>query len=97
MIYTVKGFSVLNETEVGVFLEFSCFFCDPMDVGNSIFDSSAFSRSSLYTWKFLVHILLKPNLEDFEHDLAGMWNECNFAVAWPDWATREAILFSTYI
>ena len=97
MIYTVKGFSVLNETEGGVFLEFSCFFRDPMDVGNLISDSSAFSRSSLYIWKFLVHILLKPNSEDFEHDLAGMWNECNFAVAWPVWATREAILFSTYI
>ena len=60
-IYTVKGFSVVSEAEVDIFLEFSCFFYDPMDVGNLISGSSAFSKSSLYIWKFLVYILLKPH------------------------------------
>ena len=72
MIHTVKGFSLVNEAEVDVFLEFSYFFYDPKDVGNLISDSSAFSKSSLYIWKFSVHILLKPSLEDFEHYLASM-------------------------
>ena len=62
-----KSFSIVNETEVGVFLKFPCFFYDPADVGNLISASSAFSKSSLYIWKFLVHVLLKPSLEDFEH------------------------------
>ena len=72
MIHTVKGFSLVNEAEVDVFLEFSYFFYDPKDVGNLISDSFAFSESSLYIWKFSVHILLKPSLEDFEHYLASM-------------------------
>ena len=82
VIHIVKGFSVVNEEEVDVFLEFSCFFDDPMDVGNLISGSSTFSKYSLYTWKFTVHILLKPGLEDFEHDLASMWNEWNCVVVW---------------
>ena len=65
VIYTVKGFSIVNEAEVDVFLEFSCFFDDPTYVGNLISGSSAFSKSSLHIWKFSVHVLLKPNLEDF--------------------------------
>ena len=65
---------------VGVFLEFFCFFYDPVDVGSLISGSSAFSKSSLYVWKFLVHLLLKPSLKDFEHYLASMQNECNCAV-----------------
>ena len=69
MIHTVKGFNIVNEAEVDAFLEFSCFFYDPVDVGNLISGSSAFSKSSLYIWKLLVHILLKPSLKDFEHDL----------------------------
>ena len=72
VIHTVKGFSVVNETKVDVFLEFSCFFYDPMDVGNLISGSSAFSKTSLYIWKFSVHILLKPSLKDLEHYLASM-------------------------
>ena len=72
VIYTVKGFSVVNEAEVDVFLEFSCFFYDPTNVGNLISGSSAFSKSSLCICKFLVHILLKPSLKDFEHYLASM-------------------------
>ena len=67
VIHTVKDFSTVSEAEVDVFLEFSCFFCGPVDVGNLIFGSSAFSKSSLYIWKFSVHVLLKPCLENFEH------------------------------
>ena len=72
MINAVKGFSVVNEAEADVFLEFFCFFYDPMDVGNLISASSAFSKSSLNIWKFSVHILLKPSLENFEHYFAGV-------------------------
>ena len=71
-IHTVKGFSVVNETEVDVFLELSCFLDDPVDVGNLISGSSAFSKSSLNIWKFTVHILLKPGLENFEHYFASV-------------------------
>ena len=72
VIHTVKGFSVIGEAEVDdVFLELSCFFYDPMDVGNLISGSSAFSKSSLYIWKFLVHVLLKRSLKDFELYLAS--------------------------
>ena len=70
--HTVKGFSVVNKAEVDVFLEFSCFFYDPTDVGNLISGSSVFSESSLFMKNFLVHILLKPSLKDFEHYLASM-------------------------
>ena len=66
VIHTVKGFGVVNIEEVDVFLEFCCFFYDPTDVGNLISGSSAFSKSSLNTWKFTFHILLKPGFEDFE-------------------------------
>ena len=72
VIHTVKGFSVVNETKVDVFLEFPCFFCDPRDVGYLISGSSAFSKSSLYIWNFSIHILLKRSLKDFEHDIASM-------------------------
>ena len=67
MMHSVRGFSVVNESEVHVFLELPCFFYDPTDVGNFFSGSSAFSKSSLYIWKLLVHILLKPHLKDFEH------------------------------
>ena len=72
VIHTDKGFSIINEEEVDVFLEFSCFFYDPMDVGYLISDSSAFSKFSLNIWKFSVHVLLKPGLENFEHYFASM-------------------------
>ena len=72
VIHTVKGFSVVNKAEVGIFLEFSCFSYDPVDVSNLTPGSSAFSKSSLYIWKFSVHVLLKPSLKDFEYDLASM-------------------------
>ena len=67
MIHTVKGFSIINEAEVDIFLEFPCIFYDSTDVGNLISGSSAFSKSSLYIWKISVHILLKPSSKDFEH------------------------------
>ena len=72
VIHTVKGFGIVNEAEVDVFLELSCFFYDPRDVGNLISGSSAFSKSSLNIWKFSVHLLLKPHLEDFEHNFASV-------------------------
>ena len=67
VIHTVKGFGIVNKAEIDVFLELSCFFDDPVDVGNLISGSSAFSKSSLNIWKFKVHVLLKPGLENFEH------------------------------
>ena len=80
VIHMVKGFSIVNKAEVDVFLKFSCFYYDAMDIGNLISGSSAFSKSSLYIWKFSVHVLLKPSLEDFERDLNSMLNECTCAV-----------------
>ena len=72
VIHTVKGFAIVNKAEIDVFLELACFFDDPADVGNLISGSSAFSKSSLNIWKFLVHILSKPSLEKFEHYFASM-------------------------
>ena len=67
VIHTVKGFVIVNKAEIDVFLEFSDFFDDPADVGNLISGSAAFSKTSLNIWKFTVHVLLKPGLENFEH------------------------------
>ena len=72
VIHTVKGFDTVNKAEIDVFLEFSCLFDDPAAVGNLISGSSAFSKSSLNLWKFMVHILLKPGLENFEHYFASV-------------------------
>ena len=72
VIHTVKGFDIVNKAEVSVFLELYCFFDDPVDVGKLISGSSAFSKTSLNTWKFTVHILLKPVLENFEHYFTSM-------------------------
>ena len=72
MIHTVKGFDVVNKAEVDVFLELFCFFDDPIDVGNLISGSSAFSKSSFNIWKFKVDILLKPGLENFEHYVSSV-------------------------
>ena len=72
VIHTVKGFGLVNEAEVDGFLELSCFFYDPVDVGNLISGSTVFSESGLNIWKFLVHALLKPNLENFEHYFGSM-------------------------
>ena len=81
VIHTVNIFDVINKAEVDVFLN-SFFFYDPMNVGNLISGLSAFSKPSLYSWKFLVHILLKPSLKDFEHNFASMWDEHNCMIVW---------------
>ena len=72
VLFTVKGFGIVNKAEVDVFLELSCLFDDPVDIGNLISGSSAFSKTSLNIWKFTVHVLLKPGLENFEHYFASM-------------------------
>ena len=77
MIHTVKGFGIVNKAEIDVFLELSCFFSNPTDVCNLISGSSAFSKYKLNIWKFMVHVLLKPSLENFEHYFASV---CNYAV-----------------
>ena len=82
VIHTVEGFGVVNKAEIIVFLELSCFFDHPAVVGNLISGSSAFSKTSLNIWKFVVHILLNPGLENFEHYFASSWDECNCAVVW---------------
>ena len=82
MIHTVEGFGVANKAEVCVFLKLSCFFYDPMHVGNLISGFSAFSKSSLSIWMFTVLLLLKPGLENFEHYFASVWDECNCAGVW---------------
>ena len=73
VIHTAKGFGIVNKAEIDVFLELSCFYNDPGDVSYLISGSSAFSKSSLNIWKFAVHVLLKPDLENFEHYFANMW------------------------
>ena len=82
VIYTVKCFGIINKVKVDVFLEFFCFFNDPTDVSNFISGSFAFPKTSLNIWKFTVHILLKPGLENFEHYFTSMWDECNCVVVW---------------
>ena len=72
VVHTVKGFGIVNKAEVDVFLELSCFFDDPVDVGNLISGSSAFFKFSLNIWKFIVHVLLKPGLENFEHHFTSV-------------------------
>ena len=82
LIHTVEGFGIVNKAEIDVFLELSCFFNDPADVGNLISGSFAFSKTSLNIWKFMVHILLKLGLQNFEHYFTSVWDECNCAVVW---------------
>ena len=80
VIHTVKGFGIVNKTEVDVFLELSCFFDDPVDVGNFISGSSDFSKSSLSIWQLTVHVMFKPGLENFEHYFTSMWDEFSCVV-----------------
>ena len=82
VIHIVKGFGIVDKAEIDVFLELSCYFDDPVDVGNLISGSSAFSKTNLNIWKLMVHILLKPSLENFEHYFASMWDEYNCVVVW---------------
>src|SRR5574341_1998869 len=80
VIHTVKGLRIVSKAEIDVFLELSCSFDDPKDVGNLISGSSAFSKTSLNIWKFMAHVLLKPGLENFEHYFTCMYDECNCVV-----------------
>ena len=82
VIHTIKGFGIVNKAEIDIFLELSCFFDDPKVVGNLISCSSAFAKTSLNIWKFTVHVLLKPGLENFEHYFTSMWDEWNCVVVW---------------
>ena len=82
MIHIVKGFDIVIKAEVDVFLEFSCFFDHPTDVGNLVSGSSDFCKSNLNFWKFMGHLLLKPSLEKFEHYFASVWDECHYVVLW---------------
>ena len=81
-IFQFVGFGIISKAEVDIFLELSFFFSDPMDVGNLISGFSAFSKSSLNIWKFTVHILLKPGLENFAYYFASMCDECNCVTVW---------------
>ena len=81
VIHTVKGFGIVNKAEIDVFLELSCFFDDPVDIGNLISVSSAFSKS-INIWKFTVHVLLNLGLENFEHYFTSVWDEYNCAAVW---------------
>ena len=87
VIHTVKGFGVVNKAEVDVFIELSCFYDDPMDVGNLISGSSASSKSSLNIWMFSVHVMLKPGMGNLEHYFTSMWDECNCMVVWASLAS----------
>ena len=82
VIHTVKGFGIVNKAEIDIFLELSSFFHDPADIGKLIFGSSVFFKTSLNIWKFTVHVLLKPGLENFEQYFTSVWDECNCAVVW---------------
>ena len=101
VMHIVKCFGIVNKAEIDVFLELSCFFDNPADVGNLISSSSAFSKTSFNFWKFMVHLLLKPGLENFENYLASMWDECNCVVVWAFfgiaflWTWNETDLFQS--
>ena len=87
MIHKVKGFSVVDETEVDVFLDFPCFLYDPANAGNLISGSSSFSKPNLDVWKFLVRIMLKPSMHDFKHDLTSIGDACNCLMVWTFFST----------
>ena len=82
LIHTAKGFGIVNKAEIDAFLELSCLFYDPADVGTLIGGFSTFAKSGLHIWKFMVHILLKPGLENFRHYFASVWDKCNYVVVW---------------
>ena len=82
VIHTVKGFGIDNKAEIDVFLGLYCFLDDSADVGSLISGSSAFSKTTLNIWKFTVHVLLKPGLENFKHYFTSVWDECNCVVVW---------------
>ena len=82
VIQTVKAYGIVNKAEIDVFMKLSYFFDDLADVGNLVSGSSSFSKTSLNIWKFMVHVLLKPGLENFEHYFTSVWDECNCVVVW---------------
>ena len=104
MIHTVRGFVVVNKAEIDIFLELSCFFDHLVDVGSLISGSSLFSKSSLNIWKFMIHVLLKSGLEDFEHYFASVWDECNCVVVWTflgiaflgDWNENPVLVWGVF-
>ena len=102
MNHIVKGFGIVNKAEIDVFLELCCFFDDTADVGNLISGSSAFSKTSLNMWKFTVHVLLKPGLENIKHPFTRVWDECNCSVVWTFfgiaflWNWNENHIFQSY-
>ena len=95
VIHTVEGFGVVNKAEIDVFLELSCLFDDPVDIGNLISGPSAFSKTSLNIWKFSVRVLLKPGLENFEHYFTSVWDECNCAVVWASCTMSQISIHSS--
>ena len=105
MIHAVKSFGVVNKEEIDVFLELSCFFDDPTDVGNLIPVSFALPKSRLNIWKFTVHVLLKLGLENFKHYFASVWDECSCVVVWTffgiaflwDWNENWLFLFVCFL
>ena len=105
VIHTVKGFDIVNKAEIDVFLELSCFFHDPADVGNLISGSSAFSKSSLNIWKFMIHILLKAGLENLRASLVaqrlkcllGMWETQVQSLGWEDSLKKEMAAHSSVL
>ena len=82
VIHTVKGFAIVNKAEINDILELSFLFGDPADVGNLISGSSAFCKTNLNIWKFMVHVSLKPDVENFEHYFTSVWDDCNCVVVW---------------
>ena len=99
VIHTVKGFGIVNKAEIDVFQELYCFFNDPADVGNLISGSSAFSKTSLNIWKFSVHVLLKPGLENFEpyFTSVSVWDEGSCVVVWAFFETNPQIRVNSNI
>ena len=97
VIHTVKCFGIVNRAEMDVFLELSCFFHDPADVGNLTSGSSVFSKYSLHIWKFTVPVLLKPSLENFEDYFDSMWDECNCTVVWTFLVLKWKLTFSSLV
>ena len=94
VIHIVKGFSTINEKEVDVFLEYPCFLYDTANVGNLLSGSSAFSKPSLDIWKFLLHVMLKPSMQDFKHDVTTTGDECKCPKVWTFFST--ALVFTSY-
>ena len=97
MIHTVKGFGIVNKAEIDVFLELSCFFDDLADIGNLISGSSTFSKTSLNIWKFTVHVLLKPVLENLKHYFTSVWDECNCVVVCLSLGLELKLTFSSLV